>query len=166
MSNFKSLSELTVLFVHVAPSLHLYTPKIPCKSSCPPLVGRRNTAFAPLLILELGAARPHFWQQQDILFFITEMLIQRRNILPVASPPLLERNRLELVHSELELTSGKEKNLVFIPQSSEALASSSTQGSISEELLKGGSAFQGHQPHLWLVGNANQAPLWTAVVCI
>ena len=75
------------------PPIH---PKIPFKSSCPLLVGRRNTAFgqasAPLLILELGAARPHCQQQQDTLFFITDVLIQRRNILPVASPPLLERN--------------------------------------------------------------------------
>lgn len=82
------------------PPIH---PKIPFKSSCPLLVGRRNTAFgqasAPLLILELGAARPHCQQQQDTLLFITDVLIQRRNILPVASPPLLERNRLELVHS-------------------------------------------------------------------
>ena len=82
------------------PPIH---PKIPFKSSCPLLVGRRNPAFgqasAPLLILELGAARPHCQQQQDTLLFITDVLIQRRNILPVASPPLLERNRLELVHS-------------------------------------------------------------------
>ena len=52
------------------PPIH---PKIPFKSSCPLLVGRRNTAFgqasAPLLILELGAARPHCQQQQDTLFF-------------------------------------------------------------------------------------------------